>query len=134
MDSAGSWSPALDAAIQVPPIGTGSWSTYPASVDGERSAAAFEDRLQQGAGRHAVAGAHGGVGAGVVGTLVAAVDDGDGGDHAAGTGEAVLQLHLAGARGAEQRAPLDAHPTLLEADVGRREVTGAGELVAGDLV
>src|SRR5947207_11533316 len=110
MDSAGSWSPALDVAIQSSNREGGSWSSYPASVDRKRSAAAFEDRLQQRARGHTVAGAHRGVGPRVVGMAVTAVDHGGGGDGAAGTGEAVLQLDLAGASGAQQRAPLDTHP------------------------
>src|SRR4029077_12271531 len=91
MESAGSWSPALDA-IHVPPIGEkGSGPTYPTSVDAKRGAATLEDGLQQRARGDAVAGPGGGARQRVVGLAVAAVHDGCRGDGAAGAGEAVLQ-------------------------------------------
>ena len=54
------------------------------------------------------------------------------GDHRPHARPAVLDLHLAGADLPQERAPLDAHAGLLEPGVGRGQVAGARQLVAGD--
>ena len=64
----------------------------------------------------------------------AAVDERDARDRAVDAGEAVLDVDRAGPYGAQQRASLDAHAGLGEADVGRCEVARPRQLVAGDVV
>ena len=50
------------------------------------------------------------------------------------SGVAILEHDRSGAHGAQQRPSFDAHAALGEPGVGRGEVAGAGELVAGDVV